>query len=101
LKGTKINPGQRAGIFFYQKLRLNYFLVASALAAGLVAGLPLVAVALLFAVGFVAGLAVVDFVVVVVCFDVVVDACADAPIAMVAATNKSAMFLIVFICFVF
>lgn len=102
-----MSPGRQAGTSFYQKLKCNYFLAALLLAAGFAAGLaavfaaglPLSAVELLAA-DFVPGLAVVDVDVLVVCFDVV-DACALAPIAMAAATNKSARFLMVFICFVF
>jgi hypothetical protein len=95
-----------AGVFLYQKLKWYYFLVASALAAGLaaglVAGLALVSAGLTFpAAGFVSVLAVFEIeVVLLVCFGVV-DVCAVAPNAMVAATNKSARLLMVFICFVF
>jgi hypothetical protein len=66
----------------------------------LAAGLP--AAGLAFAsVPFAAGLVVDVVVLLVVCFDEVVAVCADAANAMVAATNKSDRFLIVFICLVF
>jgi hypothetical protein len=87
--------------FVYQKLK--YYLAGVVVFAELVLAVDLlVVVLLLFAAGFEAGLlsvlAVVVFVEVLDCFDVVDAACADAPKAMVAATNRSARFLIVFIC---
>jgi hypothetical protein len=99
LKTIKRNPGTQPG-FLYQKL--NYYLLTGLVLW--VAGLPLAAGAVLpllsvLAAGFVSVL-VVDVFVELACFDVV-DDCADAPNAMVAATNNRARFLIVFICLFF
>jgi hypothetical protein len=102
VENHKRNPGYWPG-FLYQKLK--YYLAAGVVL--LAAGLPFTAVVdlavvvvLVLAAGFVVVLAVAVFVVVLDCFDVVA-VCAEAAKVMVAATNKSARFLIVFICLSF
>jgi hypothetical protein len=93
-QADKQYPGTGPG-YCYQKL--TYYLAAG-LSAGFAAGLAVAAVFVLLSVlaaGFVVVLAV-DVLLLVV-FDVVVAVCAEAASVMVAATNKRARFLNVFI----